>query len=76
MTTCIDVDVHTSLGAALQWDAREALHHLATCSICRDRLELLESVGSALREEVRVTPRFTYRVVLATAGAPEFARRS
>ncbi len=63
MSRCLDMDSLVTIGAALDWKAEEALHHLMECENCQVQLRQLTALHDALAEKAEPAPGFSDEVV-------------
>ena len=63
MNRCLDTETLVAIGTALDWDAMDALEHVAQCEGCRGQLDRLATLHGALAEEIDPNAGFTSRVV-------------
>ena len=63
MTDCLDSDILTAVGQALDWDVDEPLDHLGTCQSCRATLATLAATRNTLAREVAVDPELIDRIM-------------
>jgi anti-sigma factor RsiW len=63
MTDCLDSDILTAVGQALDWDVDEPLDHLGTCQSCRATLATLAATRNTLARQVAVDPKLVDRIM-------------
>jgi hypothetical protein len=67
MSICPDTDTLTSVCSALHWKATTAIGHIASCDVCQEQIEFLESVHRLVSEEKTISARLSARIDKALA---------